>query len=191
MTNSGFLFEKGWVRSFLEKRPVDKDGNPIPWLTLSFLEFFAPRIKRELKILEFGSGFSTQFYAKKVDSLTSIESNEEWYNMSKANKDLKDVQLLFKQGAHYWECLDELAQRYDIIIVDGDERLKCAQQATKFLTEGGVIILDNSIRKDYIPIYDVLAENNFRHIDFNGVAPGSRKDNRTTVFYKADNCLGI
>ncbi len=191
MTQDGYLAERGWLRSFLEKKPVNAAGNPLPWITLSCSDFITPRLTKDLDVLEFGSGFSTLFYSKRVRQVTAIESNEFWYNRVKNQLTSGNIQLLFKTGASYWECLGELKKRYHIMVVDGDERLKCTQAAVNYLLPEGVIMLDNSLRPEYQPIYEFLGAKGFRHIDFWGLAPGSRKTNCTTIFYKAENCLHI
>ena len=55
----------------------------------------------------------------------------------------------------------------------------------------GVIILDDSERKEYSERISLLVKNNFKRIDFWGIAPGILYRKCTTIFYKNLNCLGI
>ena len=81
--------------------------------------------------------------------------------------------------------------KYDIIVVDGRRRNDCAMFAVDYLTEKGVIILDNSEREDYQPAKDFMKQKGFKQIDFWGIAPIIAYNNCTSVFYKVNNCLDI
>jgi hypothetical protein len=191
MSYDGYLVESGWIRSFLEGRPVDREGRIVPWVTHAFTAFFTPRLKSNMKLLEFGAGFSTLFYSGILESVTSIESNVNWFHRIKSQVDTSKVNLMLFEGPKYWQCMAELDRVFDIVIVDGDHRFECAQTSLNYLSPSGVIVLDNSNRPAYQPIYDLLTGSGFRYLDFFGLAPGHRKANCTTVFYRDSNCLGI
>jgi len=144
-------------------------------------------------MFEFGSGFSTLYYSKKVKSVTSVESDKGWFD--KIEKSMpQNVSLTYKAPEDvtgYSEYARTSGKKFDLIIVDGLNRFECAENSIAALKEGGIIILDNSNRMEYKKIYDMLKANNFRWIDFWGVAPGSIKINCTTIFYKSSNCLSI
>ena len=74
------LLEDGWFESFNTKRSINKIGNPIPWCTYSFIKFIEPRLKKDFKVFEYGSGNSTLWYAKRVAEITSVENDFGWYN---------------------------------------------------------------------------------------------------------------
>lgn len=193
MSENGYLADRGWFRAFKEKRPVDKDGKPIPWITSSCTDFLTTRLSKNFDLLEFGSGYSTLFYSPRVKNVTAIESDQYWYENLKAK--IKsgniNIELFFKTGSDYWTVLGELGKRFHVIVVDGDERFQSAKAAINYLYPEGVLILDNSLRPEYKSIYDLLAKEGFRYIDFWGLAPGSRKTNCTTIFYRSGNCIGI
>ena len=50
------------------------------WIHNDVINFLLNNIKKDTKILEFGSGYSTLFYQKYSDNLISIEHNNDWYN---------------------------------------------------------------------------------------------------------------
>ena len=191
MSYDGYLVESGWIRSFHEGQPVDRDGRTVPWVTHAFTAFITPRLKSNMKLLEFGAGFSTLFYSGILESITSIESNADWFHRIKSQIDTAKVDLMLKEGSMYWQCLADLGRVFDIVVVDGDDRFECAQCALNYLSPSGVIVLDNSNRPAYQPIYAMLVESGFRYLDFFGLAPGHRKTNCTTVFYRDSNCLGV
>jgi hypothetical protein len=62
---------------------------------------------------------------------------------------------------------------FDVIVVDGMARRLCCAFAIQKLTHEGIIILDNSNRRDYDTAYDLLEEAGFRQIPFWGLVPGA------------------
>ncbi|TWT98631.1 class I SAM-dependent methyltransferase [Stieleria varia] len=191
MTHSGYLFQNGWIRSFAEQSPVAKDGTPVPWLTIPFVKFLTPRLDSSMTVLEYGSGNSTLFYSKLAQSVVSVESDSDWYNKLLSQVDQRVVDIHLKQLPEYITFAGTLGRQFDFIVVDGLERVQCSKEAVKLLSDRGVMVLDDCVREEYRPIYDHMKEAGFRCIEFFGMAPGSRKDNGTAVFYRDGNCLGI
>ncbi len=81
---SGYLIDVGWFSAFKTGEPVDKNLEPLPWLTYSFIDFITERLSKEFSVFEFGSGNSTLFFAKRVKQVSSVEHNNEWYNKLKS-----------------------------------------------------------------------------------------------------------
>jgi hypothetical protein len=191
--DKGYLNEIGWFKSFDTKKPVDGNGNPIPWVTYSFIDFIKTRINKQLAIFEYGSGNSTMFYAKYAGIVVSVEHDKGWYDtMSKdrpANSEIIFCEL--EKDGDYCRVPIKLQEKFDIIIVDGRDRVNCCKQAVEALTPNGVIVLDDSERDFYKPGVDFLLSKGFKHIPFSGISPGLFYLKSTSVFYKADNCLGI
>jgi hypothetical protein len=71
---------------------------------------------------------------------------------------------------------------FDIIAIDGMERLQCAQAAPSRLRDDGIIVFDNSDTIPFRPGIDYLHERGFGRVDFYGFVPqvGTRKC--TSVF---------
>ncbi len=78
-----YLDETGWYESRNKKKPVNKNKEAIPWFTYSTIYFLNKRIKKGMKIFEFGSGNSTLWFANKGCFLNTIEHNLSWYNTLK------------------------------------------------------------------------------------------------------------
>ena len=76
---SGYLYDIGWINSFKNKMPMDRNCNPLPWVTYSFMEFIYERLDCKMDIFEFGAGNSTLWYASKVNTVTSVEHDQIWY----------------------------------------------------------------------------------------------------------------
>lgn len=193
MGSSGYLYDVGWIKSFISGVPVDKDGNPLAWVTYSFMDFIEDRLNNGMEIFEFGAGNSTLWYAGRVDSVTSVEHDQEWYEKIR-NKMPDNVSLYhreLKYGGEYSRFPNQLEKRFDIIIVDGRDRVNCMKHSVESIKEGGIIVLDDSERAQYMKGVEFLLNRGFKKLDFWGISPGLFYKKCTTVFYKKENCLGI
>lgn len=187
-----YLERTGWLRSRAEKLPVDAKGQPLPWYTYPMIAFLRERVKRRFHVLEFGAGNSTLWWAARVTRVRSIEHTAGWAQklapMLPANASVVHVPLE-PDGAYCRSGGD--APIYDIVAIDGRDRVNCVRQCLAALKPDGVIVWDNSERPRYEPGYEHLATNGFRRIDFAGLGPINDHGWRTSVFYRPDNCLGL
>jgi hypothetical protein len=71
---------------------------------------------------------------------------------------------------------------FDVVLIDGRVRPVCAWHASGKIKPGGWLVLDNSDREDYQPIWDLLADWPVTH--FEGLVPYSRAQSRTSVLRK-------
>lgn len=190
---TGYLKEKGWFNSYHTKKSIDINNQSIPWLTYPFIAFIEGRIHNQLTIFEYGSGDSTLWFAKRVQSIDAVEHHFEWYtyvNSKKTNNmTLKHVELDY--DGNYARAIHLSGKLYDIVIVDGRDRNKCMEEACKALTSSGVIIVDNSNILKYETGKDYLKKQGFKQLAFEGMAPVTPYLTETSVFYKANNCFGI
>ena len=191
--NKGYLNDIGWFNAFDSKSPVDQHGDPIPWVTYSFIDFIKERLNKQHTVFEFGSGNSTFFYAKYAGIVVSVEHDKEWYDKI-VNSKPENSEMIFCElvnGGDYCHMPVKLKEKFDIIIVDGRDRVNCCMQALGALSENGVVVLDDSERDRYKPAIDHLVKNGFKHLLFSGISPGLFYRKATSVFYRPDNCLGI
>lgn len=193
LRKGGALQEDGWFRSFREESSVDAAGEPIPWLTYPAIAFIALRTKPEMSVLEYGCGSSTFWWARRVSKVVSCEHDETWYRQvsqkTPSNVDLKHIPLEY--GGAYCHEVKKYSGAFDIIIIDGRDRINCAKNALSALKPGGVIIWDNSDRDEYREGYQFLFDNGFRKIEFVGMIPIVNCKSETGIFYRKENCLGI
>lgn len=193
LKHSGYLNDLGWFEAFKSKTPVDKNGNPIPWFTYSCNQFISDRLNKKMVVAEFGSGNSTLFMAQRVKEVYSIEHNIDWFNNVVSNK-MTNINLMLSTSDNEVDYITKfllIDKNIDLIVVDGIHRNKCIETAITKLSDNGVIILDDSERKEYFDGINLLLKNNFKRIDFYGIAPGLLYSKCTTIFYKQNNCLGI
>lgn len=190
---SGYLHDIGWTNSIKTREVVDVDGKPLPWDTYPFIQFIGPRLNNKLTIFEFGSGNSTHYYSKRVTSVTSVEHDKLWYDKIKSAMPA-NVNLFYSElsaGGEYCHYAARTNQHYDVIIVDGRDRVNCCINSLPALNGGGVIVLDDSEREKYAGAHTFLTKEGFKKIDFWGTAPAIEYLKCTTIFYRPGNILGI
>ncbi len=191
--NKGYLNKIGWFNAFDSKESVDENGNPLPWVTYSFIDFIKNRLNKQHKVFEFGSGNSTYFYAKYAEKVVSVEHDKKWYNKLH-NSMPENSNLIYcelSKNGDYCRAPIKLNEKFDIVIVDGRDRVNCCIQATDALSNNGVVILDDSERDIYQDGVQYLINNGFKQISFSGISPGLFYLKSTSVFYKSNNCLNI
>lgn len=193
MNTSGYFNEIGWINSFKNQMPMDKSSNPLPWVTYGFIDFISDRLNKNMDIFEYGSGNSTLWYAKKVNTVISVEHDKKWFEAIKKNMpnnaNINYEELVY--NGNYSKFSSNLNKNFDVIIVDGRDRVNCVKNAIKNLKESGVIVLDDSERESYKEGIDFMLSHGFKKIDFWGISPGLFYKKNTTIFYKTVNCLEI
>jgi predicted O-methyltransferase YrrM len=134
---------------------------PVPWLTegaIAFLERYLEEHPRA-KILEFGGGSSTMWFAKKDVSITTVEHNPAWYRAIEdrlAVEGRRNVHLILKSTPYYTTCDQLPRDSFDLVLVDGRNRKGCILHSIPLLKKGGVLMLDNAERPYYRGGIDLL-----------------------------------
>lgn len=189
----GPLKEDGWFRSVKENRCVDFNGNPLPWLTYPAIEFLGKRVHSNMSVFEYGCGESTYWWAGMVSEVISVEHDEKWYGKIQLklpeNVTLSHVKLDY--GGDYCRMVSNYVNRFDIIVIDGRDRIHCAMNSLTALKPDGIIIWDNSDRREYEEGYNFLFKNGFRKIEFVGLSPIWNVKAETGIFYRQNNCMNI
>ena len=190
---TSFLHQTGWYNSLIGEKPCTLDKEEIPWLNYGFIHFLSSRLKDDFILFEYGSGSSTNYFAKKVRSVVSVEHDELWFNKIKSHLP-SNITLNFEpvetNGA-YCKLIQKYSYLFDIVFVDGRDRVNCVKQSISKLSDRGIVILDNSNRERYLEIFQWMSLNGFKQLTFTGIVPGGFKLEATTVFYKNGNCLHI
>lgn len=185
--------EYGWARSLRHLTPLDQDDRPIPWIPYSAIAFLSGRLGAGLAVLELGSGYSTLWFMRRVARVVALEHNEKWLEWMRGqigpNVDL--VATRSGTAEEYLAPLRGTPERFDLILIDGIHRIDSFQEAVRLLTPAGVVVLDDSHRPSYGPVFAAAVEAGMRRLDFEGHKAASVNLYRTTVFYRDGNCLGI
>ncbi|MEP7199552.1 MAG: hypothetical protein ABI874_07035 [Chloroflexota bacterium] len=123
----------------------------LPWLSFNAIRQIGQLIQKDWKVLEFGSGMSTIWFAQRCSYVHSIESDQFWYDKVRlllAEKHLATVRYDFRTAEHYADVSEYEDQFFDFILVDGMNRSACIQVALKKIKRGGYVYLDNSDGQD-------------------------------------------
>lgn len=189
---NSFLHQSGWVKSFKRGEPVDFSGGIIPWMNYAITSFLEKTLNKRLSVFEYGSGFSTKFFSERVNKVVSIEYDIEWYEKTKGLLVEPNVQLIFEEiGPKYVNSISRSGDEFDIIIIDGRERIKCLEFSLSVIKSDGVVIFDDSNVAKYLEAFAFMKDKGFKEISFVGFKPHSFKIAKTTIFYRDMNCLGI
>lgn len=181
------LRQIGWFDSF-EALPVDGEGNPLPWITYPASFLLAERVPSEARVFEYGSGQSTRWWASRVAQVTSCEHDAEWAARIAADLPSNALLLHRPRGDSYINAVTD-GGPYEVIVIDGRDRVACARSAMTALAPDGVIVWDNTDREYYAPGITSLVDAGFAHLPLKGLTPGSRYLVTTSIFYRPGNCL--
>ncbi len=193
LKKGNYLSQVGWLESFRQSLPCEENKLPLPWYTYSAIAFLGKRINKGMAVFEYGSGNSTIWWSVRAAKVVSCEHDLEWYHRmkSKFGNDVEYLYYALVPGGDYSKALLKYNNVFDIIVIDGRDRVNCAKGSLSALKSSGVIIWDNSDREEYIEGYDFLTANGFRRLDFDGMGPINVSGWCTSVFYRSINCLGI
>lgn len=187
------LKKLGWQRSVETGTPVDRDGNALPWFTYASIAFLSKRIRPEMTVFEYGSGGSTIWWSRRVSRVIACEHDLEWFQAVAARVPA-NVELLYREltpAGAYTQTIQGYTRQFDIIVIDGRDRVQCAMNSLAALKDDGVLIWDNSDRPRYREGFAFLRDHGFKRLDFAGDGPINAFRSCTSIFYRAENCLGI
>jgi hypothetical protein len=188
----GALADYGYTRSYRAGVPVKADGAPLPWYTYGAIDFLERRLSPTTTVFEYGAGFSTLWYADRVERVVGVESDPDWAARIAPRLPANAAITVETQLERYQRAILSLAEPFDVVVIDGLSRPECAAIALERLAHTGVFVWDNSDRAEFQETMSrVLAPLGFRHIPFSGLVPTSREIGETSVVYRPDNCLGI
>lgn len=194
LAKKGYLYDRGWFRSLNEGAPVDLSGRPLPWITYPAIDLLDDRMPEGLRVFEFGAGASTMWWHPRASRLVSCEHHEGWYEHVRSSLP-SGVDLRFRDATEverYADTVLESGERYDVIVIDGRNRVACSERASKALSERGVIIWDNSERQRYRVGIEALHASGFSSVPLWGMTPGSFATSCTSIFYRpGTNVLGL
>jgi hypothetical protein len=191
-TNSP-LREDGWFRSFKEKASVGLHGEPIPWFTYPAFDFIKKNLPENISVFEYGCGAGTLWWSTCAKEVVACEHNLDWYKKvsSESPGNVKIHHVDLEYGGEYSKVITKYQDKFDLVIIDGRDRANCAKNCLPSLTEKGVIIFDDSDRKQYQDGYDFLTAHGFKRVEFIGMGPGLTFKFETSIFYRSNNIFGI
>ena len=136
-------------------------------------------IDNNMLIVEFGSGQSTHWYAKRCQKIISHETSEKWFVKVKQNllrAGCFNANVIKWDGESISQEIKTLSP--DLIIIDGIRRDICVDYATKVAKDSTWIYLDNS-DKDMHP----SNPNTEMRVCEQGLIEFARSENREIKYY--------
>jgi hypothetical protein len=131
--------------------------NPgIPWLTRDAINYLNDLLKSTDRCLEWGSGHSTAWVSRRVQSLQSIEHDPVWFERVRGELeynglDRGTVRLLSIEPvgqptvSPYVRVIDEFGDgELNVCFVDGEHRAACALAVIPKLASGGLLVIDDA-----------------------------------------------
>lgn len=131
---------------------------PTPWLQESAVYFLLGWLSSRVnpRILEFGSGKSTIWFGAHGWTTLSIEHDKSWFDKVRSQAGTcVDIRLLPRPYSSVCKTLQR--ESFDMILVDGRDRVCCIRESLPLLRSGGVIMLDNSEREYYHKGTDLMS----------------------------------
>jgi hypothetical protein len=180
----GSLFQYGWLRSLKYQKPVDREGNPLPWFSYPCIDFLEQLDLSDKTVFEWGAGHSTFFWSKRAKRVVSIESDAKWYSYLKAQLPLNCELIASRpENEFYVTAINNYPEQFDIIVIDGTDygRPPSSAIARQHLKKGGFVILDNS--DQCLQSAKILRESDFIEVDFTGFCPGNGYAQTTSIFF--------
>lgn len=183
-----FSYGSGHFLSSFREAAVTKDGAPLPWYTYPCIDFLRCRSFSGKRVLEFGGGQSTLWWASRCESVVTFEGDRDWYEKIKnhmpSNVSLTYIEMNGADDA----CLNIISalnegevDKFDVVIIDGLYRKELVPVAMSFVKDSGVIVCDNA---EGYGFYDSFVGQAFLRVDFYGYAPGVYHQHATSLYFK-------
>jgi SAM-dependent methyltransferase len=187
---SGYLPQMGWIESRARRRAIDAAGQPIPWFTYPAVRLLEERVRAHWRVLEFGAGGGTLWWAGRVREIVAVEHHAQWAKQVASSCSARVLEVGDASAADYTAGVAPLAP-FDVVVVDGLFRNECLALAPSLLAPGGVVVLDDAQRPEYAPGSQGLLAQGFRLLPLHGPQPVSKHPGCTSFFYRGDNALGL
>jgi hypothetical protein len=195
-SKNSYLNLTGWTRSVAEGKPCHSDGSAVPWMNYPVVALLKDRLNSQMRLFEYGSGYSTLFFSGLVGEVVSVEYDPRWHD--EISKKLpKNARLMFVKNdvnGNYCRAIHQVDGLFDVVLVDGRDRVNCIKQALSKLNDTGIIVLDDSQRDYYQVGIEHAMHRGFKRLDIVGLKPADFANavDKTTILYQSSsNCLNL
>jgi hypothetical protein len=177
----------GQYKTIKNNKPIDKNNEEIPWYTYPAIEYLNHLDFSEKSIFEWGSGYSSVYWARNAKEVISIESDNIWYKeVLKLKKNNQTIEFIIDKK-EYLDSILKFDKKFDVIVIDDRFRNDCVENAVFSLKDNGFIILDNS---DWFNEAIVkLRSKGFIQVDFHGFGPINDYTWTTSIFFNKEFCF--
>lgn len=140
-----------------------------PWWVGDAIDYLDSLLRPEFIAFEWGAGGSTLWLAKRVSFVTSMEHEAVWYDGVISDLDhfevnnVNPVYIAMEAGDYDYDNYARYILRYkpyafDVISVDGRNRVQCLKYAIPKLRPGGIMVLDDAQRAHYQSGIDLMSD---------------------------------
>jgi hypothetical protein len=172
-----------YVRSLMSLYdPADLVALDLPWWVFDAAarteEFLA---ERKAVVFEYGAGASTIWLAKRCHEVHSVEHDASFFSsmqpllisypnvklhLCEPHRVRAGCRIIAPSHRRGFELLDfvdyvsaitRLNMKFDLIVIDGRARSSCLNIALNYLKPQGLILFDNSNRREYRPTLDAVS----------------------------------
>jgi hypothetical protein len=140
----GFVYAPRSLASAVARKVFD--FRPVrPWISYRAVKFLDEKITPDWRVIEFGSGMSTLWFARRCGFLHSIEDNDRWYELVSRRLDgAKHVRYELRTVDEYCDVSEYADASVDLAFVDGNWRAPCVENVVSKVRPGGFLYLDNT-----------------------------------------------
>lgn len=159
----------------------------MPWLPYRVIDRVGAHLTPRSRVAEYGGGGSTLWFADRAGEVLTIEHDVEWFPLLENSvAGLANCRVMHKSSdddyGMYVAALEHFPDGYfDVIVVDGRERVRCLEAAIPKVASGGLLILDDSERDRYERAFDAVK---WPHVTYRGLTPTKTVAGVTTVWQR-------
>jgi protein-L-isoaspartate O-methyltransferase len=117
-----------------------------PWWPIPVIATIERLLTPESRVLEFGSGSSSVWLARRAKSVVSVEDSPAWHRRVSerlASLNLENATVRLAEGHAFYD-LSWAEGQFDFVVVDGSYRWRCIASALPLIAPGGALYFDNS-----------------------------------------------
>lgn len=133
-----YLQPNGWFSEY----PCDDTG-VMPWLTFPSVSFLKDIVTKDMKVLEYGGGYSTIFFNNITQHTVTIEHDEYWYNVIKQKNPNIEIHLVPNYREHHVDSVETVKNFFEtfpqIRSEDKDHDLKHGMVNDEFIGYASMI----------------------------------------------------
>lgn len=185
----------------------------VPWITFEARDWLNSHLAGDMSIFEYGSGGSTIYFSRSGGKVISVEHDPVWHDAVSAtlrklgivnvdyrleppsptrNSDGGDIgpgtfRSHVQKDMDFSSYVNSISSvpdgTLDVVFVDGRARNSCISLAKGKVKPGGVLVLDNSERREYDPGRAVM--NDWEVLEFWGPGPYGHDFWGTTIWKRS------
>lgn len=170
-------------------------NSALPWITYPAMRFLETRLAGR-RMLEFGSGSSTIWYARHCAEVFSLENDRRWFaHVARDVEPVANASLrLMRSDNDFLSAAEAIGGSFSAVVIDCQPsaashpfvdsdtlRSACLEAAIRHATEDCLFIIDNT---DAFPALDAAIGRHFpsrRILRFSGWTPGNMHPSETTI----------